>query len=91
MHREHACFEVPRYLEAKDRLLECGLRQHPLDQHLFEAHSKGKLIGVISVHFDGMLIAGDPTQFQPYADSTRSKFNFRTFRSLDEAGVLKYC
>jgi len=85
--------DAPRawYLEAKARLLKCGLTMHPLDPCLFLAHAgAGKLLGMVSVHVDDMLITGSPGEFSTFTDRIKTAFEFRSWKSLDDA-PLTYC
>ena len=87
-------FDAPRrwYLEAVRRLTKLGWQQHYLDPCaflMFDAASK--LVGMLCLHVDDMLAAGDPHS-QVYLDAEnalRKAFDFRTFETDEKS--LEYC
>ena len=82
--------DAPRawFLEAKDRLLKCGLLAHPLDPCLYLAYDKkGQLSGLVSMHVDDLLIAGCVGDVEL---ELKKRFQFRTWKSLAD-GPLEYC
>ena len=86
--------DAPRrwYLEAVRRLTKLGWQQHYLDPCaflMFDASSK--LVGMLCLHVDDMLAAGDPLS-QVYLDAEaalRKAFDFRTFETDEKS--LEYC
>ena len=86
--------DAPRewWLEATKRLTEqVGLTAHPLDPCFFMAFTHAhELCGLIHLHVDDMLIAGDNREFEKYRKALKAAFNFRTWKTATEK-PLTYC
>ncbi len=88
----HGQTDAPRawFLEAKDRLISCGLKQHPMDPCVFTVRDGAELIGLVSIHEDDMLVTGSD-KFQRVLADIRSRSQFRTFGDVNQTGTLEYC
>ena len=95
--------DAPRawYLEARDRLVNCGLDEHPLDPCLFMSYDRSvdppQLDGLISMHVDDLLGAGSDAapkakqdNFATRVQRLKDSFKFRTWKSVTD-GTLSYC
>ena len=90
--------DAPRrwYLEAVRRLKDLGWQQHALDPCCFCLYDHNKdtspaLVGMLCLHVDDMLAAGD-TNSQVYVDAEialKKAFSFRTFETDEK--TLEYC
>ena len=82
--------DAPRewFLEATRRLQNCGLIAHPLDPCFFMAFdSQNKLHGLIHLHVDDMLIAGNSSVFNSYKEQLKKSFSFRTWKQARDQSL----
>ena len=90
--------DAPRrwFLEAVRRLKSLGWQQHALDPCCFclinfKKESSPTLVGMLCLHVDDMLAAGDPNS-KIYVDAEtalKKAFDFRTFETDEK--TLEYC
>ena len=63
-----------RYL--KKQLLSLGWVQHPLDECVFSIYENGQLAGIIGLHVDDLLVAGNGKYFDKTMKSLESRLPF---------------
>ena len=71
--------EAPRewFKEATRRLIKCEFTVHPLDPCFFMAFKQNQLVGLVHLHVDDMLVAGDShAGFQDFKDRLQKTFKF---------------
>ena len=99
--------DAPRswYLEARDRVLNLGARQHPLDSCLFLVYGPGcnqmlssaeptqKLLGIFGIHVDDVLGCADldSSDWQSFKKKLREAFSFREWHESPHTHSFDYC
>lgn len=83
------------YEEATSRLTKRGWIKHPIDQCCFmKKASKGhQLLGLLILHVDDMLVAGNyqESEFQDVLKYLKADFDFGKWDELGPQQPLKYC
>ena len=80
------------FKEATRRLVALNLKPQQLDKCTFCYYEKNKLAGMLILHVDDMLIAGDmATTFAMVVDKLKENFEFGKWEQLTEGHAVTYC
>ena len=80
------------FKEATRRLVALNLKPQQLDKCTFYYYEKNKLTGMLILHVDDMLIAGDmATTFATVVDKLKENFEFGKWEQLTEGHAVTYC
>ena len=80
------------FKEATRRLVALNLKPQQLDKCTFCYYEKNKLAGMLILHVDGMLVAGDmTTTFATVVEKLKKNFEFGRWEQLTEGHAVNYC
>ena len=80
------------FKEATRRLVALNLKPQQLDKCTFCYYEKNRLAGMLILHVDDMLIAGDmTTTFATVVDKLKENFEFGKWEQLTEGHAVTYC